>query len=100
MIAVMPDADFNTRIETYLIAAHGVSPQYLTAAIRRAHALKIGGWIRDHVDGSIEALVQGPPDRIDLMLEWLRRGPPGGRVRDFVSREEYLDKRYDRFERQ
>jgi acylphosphatase len=96
----MPDPDFNTRIETYFIHARGSLQRYLLAAMRHAHALRIGGWIRDLEDGSVEALVQGPPDQIDLMLEWLRRGPPGASVKEFHSREEYIDKRYDRFERQ
>jgi len=97
---LMPVADLNTRIETYFIRAQGSLPRYLLSAMRRAHALRIGGWIRDLEDGSVEALVQGPPDQVDLMLEWLRRGPPGTSIKDFVSREEYIDKRYERFERQ
>jgi acylphosphatase len=95
----MSDSDFPGRIETYRISARGVAPHYLPAAVRQAHALKIGGWIHDLADGAVEVLVQGSPDRVDLMLEWLRRGPPGAGVRDFASEELYLDKRYDRFER-
>ena len=49
-------------------------------------------------DGTVEALVQGTPDQVDHMLEWLRRGPPGAWVAEIVTRREYTDKRYIRFE--
>ena len=48
-------------------------------------------------DGTVEALVQGTPDQVDHMLEWLRR-PPGAWVAEIVTRREYTDKRYIRFE--
>ena len=32
------------------------------------------------------------------MLEWLRRDPPGAWVAEIVTRREYTDKRYIRFE--
>jgi acylphosphatase len=90
----------DARIETYLVHARGSLHAYRSSTVRRAHALGIRGWIRTVDDGSIEALVQGEPDQIDRMLEWMRQGPPGAVVKEFVSREDFVDKRYDRFEQQ
>ncbi|HYG45849.1 MAG TPA: acylphosphatase [Bordetella sp.] len=71
---------------------------YRHAAVRRAHMLGVTGWVQNMEDGTVQALVQGTPDQVDHMLEWLRRGPPAAIVRDLVSQREYTDKRYVRFE--
>jgi acylphosphatase len=46
----------------------------------RAAELGLSGWVRNRRDGSVEAVVQGPPATIDDMLEECRKGPPGSRV--------------------
>ena len=67
-------------------------------ARRRIPSCGITGWVSNLADGSVEALVQGPAEQIDRMLEWMRRGPPSARVTDFVSEERALEKRFARFE--
>jgi acylphosphatase len=49
-------------------------------------------------DGTVEGIIQGGPDQIDLMLEWLRRGPPGARVASVDSQRESNDRRFGHFE--
>jgi acylphosphatase len=46
----------------------------------RAESLGIAGWVRNAPDGSVEALFEGEPDRVDSMVEWCRRGPSGAHV--------------------
>ncbi len=71
---------------------------YRMATVRQAHELRIAGWVRNHDDGSVEALLQGPHEGIDHMLSWMHVGPPAARV-DQVEIQEVHDERcYDRFE--
>lgn len=68
------------------------------ATVRQAHSLGVAGWVRNLDDGSVEALLQGPHDRIDEMLSWLRVGPPAARVDEIESQEIHDERHYDRFE--
>lgn len=38
------------------------------------------GWVRNLSDGRVEAEVEGTPSQVDAVLEWMARGPRGGRV--------------------
>lgn len=96
----MNGPDLNTKIETYYVHVSGVvqGVGFRHATMRQAHLLGIKGWVANLADGSVEALLQGPANKIDLMLEWMRRGPPTARVIDFVSEERPTEKHFTRFE--
>jgi acylphosphatase len=51
-------------------------------AQNRARSLRIGGWVRNAADGSVEAVFEGEDERVESMVAWCRRGPPGARVDD------------------
>jgi acylphosphatase len=54
----------------------------------RAESLGIAGWVRNAPDGSVEALFEGEPDRVDSMVEWCRHGPSGAHVTEVGVLEE------------
>jgi acylphosphatase len=35
----------------------------------------VAGWVRNRPDGTVEAVFEGPDDRVDRLVEWARRGP-------------------------
>ena len=47
-----------------------------------AERLGVTGWVRNRRDGTVEAVVDGPPDAVEGMLAWARRGPRGASVTD------------------
>jgi len=53
---------------------------YRYTAGRFARRAGVAGWVRNRVDGSVEAEVEGAADQVDAMLAWLAHGPPGARV--------------------
>jgi acylphosphatase len=54
---------------------------YRDFARRAALRLRISGWVRNRVDGTVEAMISGAPDAVEAMLAELRRGPRGAQVR-------------------
>jgi acylphosphatase len=46
----------------------------------QARTLKLSGWVRNRVDGAVEALVRGDTDAVKQMIAWARRGPASARV--------------------
>jgi acylphosphatase len=48
----------------------------------RARSLGLVGWVRNAPDGTVEAVFEGPSERVDSMLDWCRRGPPHAQVED------------------
>jgi acylphosphatase len=50
------------------------------ACVEQARSLRLAGWVRNRLDGSVEVLMQGHPEALTQMLAWLERGPPAARV--------------------
>ena len=49
---------------------------------REAQRHGVTGWVRNRLDGSIEAMAQGEPDAVERVIEWARHGPANARVTD------------------
>ena len=56
----------------------------------KAEALKLGvaGWIKNKPDGTVEAVIEGDTDKVDMMIKWLEGGSPGSEVSKIEVREE------------
>ena len=58
----------------------GVGFRYYTQ--REARRRNVAGWVRNRHDGSVEAMIQGPQEAVDDLIQWIRHGPPNARVTD------------------
>ncbi len=47
---------------------------------RQAEALRVGGWVRNCEDGSVEAVVHGTAEDVDALVRWAHQGPRSARV--------------------
>lgn len=53
---------------------------YRAAFEQEARARHLSGWVRNRLDGSVEALLDGDAAAVDAMIDWARRGPLLARV--------------------
>jgi acylphosphatase len=72
---------------------------YRDALCDEARASGVSGWVRNRLDGSVEALLQGPAARVEALIAWARTGPPAARVDEVQVEAREDEPRYARFER-
>lgn len=67
---------------TLRLVAHGrVQGVWFREGMRQeAQRLGLAGWVRNRRDGTVEAVVQGPPAAVDAIVAWARRGPEAAHV--------------------
>ncbi len=65
---------------------------------RRAFTLGLTGWVRNLPNGSVEAMLSGPTDKIAEMVEWLPQGSPHSRVDELRLDDVHSDEEYTSFQ--
>jgi acylphosphatase len=58
---------------------------YRLWATRIAASLGLRGWVRNRSDGSVEALVIGPPESTAAMVDASWKGPIGAHVAEVIA---------------
>jgi acylphosphatase len=47
-----------------------------------AERFGVKGWVRNCQDGTVEAVFEAESEKVDLMLDWSKKGPPMASVSD------------------
>ena len=47
---------------------------------REAQARELAGWVRNRMDGAVEAVFEGPERAVAEVVSWCRMGPPRAEV--------------------
>ena len=98
----MDSRDEAGALECWLVRVRGrvQGIGYRDACIHRARALGITGWVRNRMDESVEAMLQGRSGQLAQMRRWLRSGMPAAMVDDLeVTKLQPPFARFDQFER-
>ncbi len=51
----------------------------------KAEGLGLAGWVTNRPDGRVEALFEGPSDRVREMVEWCEHGPSQASVENVAA---------------
>ena len=93
----MADDTLQTRLVRVRGRVQGVGYRY--ACVQQARALSITGWVRNRMDDSVEAMLQGTLPQLDRMCDWMENDMPAALVEQIdVSEVPAHFPRFDRFE--
>ena len=53
---------------------------FRSSARTQANLLGVSGWVKNSLDGRVEAVFEGESDLVEKMLDFCREGPPGAHV--------------------
>lgn len=67
-----------TRLVRVRGRVQGVGYRY--ACVQQARALGITGWVRNRMDDSVEAMLQGTPEQLERMCDWMNNDMPAALV--------------------
>jgi len=54
---------------------------------KAADRLGVKGYVKNLIDGSVEAVFKGKEPVVTQMIEWCRKGPAAAKVEHLISRE-------------
>lgn len=57
---------------------------YRASAKEKAMELQLSGWVKNTIDGGVEATVSGTEEAVNAFIEWCKVGPPRAQVKDVV----------------
>ena len=47
-----------------------------------ADRIGVFGWVRNKRDGRVEVVVEGEKQKVEMLIQWCKTGPPAARVQD------------------
>ncbi|HEX6362729.1 MAG TPA: acylphosphatase [Albitalea sp.] len=95
------DSDREASLQTRLVRVRGrvQGVGYRYACVQQARLLGVTGWVRNRMDDSVEAMLQGTPAQLARMCDWMRNEMPAALVEEMdISDVPPPFPRFDAFE--
>lgn len=87
------------RLRAHVIIHGLVQGVYFRASTRdEADRLGVMGWVRNLPDGRVEAVFEGDKKKVEEIVAWCHKGPPGARVSKVEISWEPFTGEFSRFE--
>jgi acylphosphatase len=68
-------------IRVRLVISGRVQGVYFRASAREmAYTQRVSGWVRNRLNGDVEAVVEGEEDAVQAFIAWCHSGPSGAHV--------------------
>ena len=75
-------------------SVQGIGFRYSTK--HKADVLGLKGWVRNYLD-YVEAVFEGPEDKVNEMVDWCKKGPPTARVDKVEIKSEKYTEEFEGF---
>ena len=81
----------NEKVRAHLVIFGRVQGVFFRAKTQeKAKELGVFGWVKNLSEGRVEAVFEGERVKVEQMIKWAKKGPPGAIVSDLnVIWEEY-----------
>jgi len=66
--------------------------------VKKAKEFGVFGWVKNLPDGKIEAIFEGEKEKVQNLVEWMKRGPPNARVDGVKIEWQKFEGKFDNFE--
>lgn len=79
------------KVRVHIVVSGRVQGVFFRAETQeKAQQLGVTGWVKNLSEGRVEAVFEGERAKVEEMVEWAKKGPPGAIVNDLdLSWEEY-----------
>ncbi|MFW6041127.1 MAG: acylphosphatase [Thermoplasmatota archaeon] len=57
----------------------------------------VTGWVKNLKDGRVEAVLEGPEDKVEKVIEWCKHNQPYASVENVEVKEEKPTSKFDQF---
>ena len=64
----------------------------------KAKQNNVFGWVKNLVDGRVEAILEGDEENVNTLVEWCHAGPANARVEDVEIRNEKFTNEFSKFD--
>ncbi len=65
---------------------------------KKAQTLGVFGWVRNCPDGTVEAVAEGPEEKVKSLVSWCHEGPPSARVTRVIDAWDESRDEFDTFD--
>ncbi|MDM8551359.1 acylphosphatase [Desulfobacterales bacterium HSG2] len=87
------------RAKAHVIVSGKVQGVFFRAETQRAaESYDVSGWVKNRMDGTVEAVFEGDEADVKAMVEWCRDGSPHSKVTDVNTEWEEYSGEFSRFE--
>ncbi len=86
------------KVRTHVFIEGRVQGVFFRANTREeASLLGLTGWVRNCWDGRVEAVFEGEREKVEKVISWCKKGPPGSLVKNVETNWEQATGEYDTF---
>ena len=64
----------------------------------KAKQNNVFGWVKNLIDGRVEAVLEGDEENVNILVEWCHGGPANARVEDVEIKNEKFINEFSKFD--
>ena len=86
------------KLRVHVVISGRVQGVWFRASTRdKAQQLGLTGWVKNTVEGNVEAVFEGKEQQVQQMIDWCHRGPPHARVDNVEVQKKPISQGFEQF---